>query len=73
MYVQIQVQEKELSFSEFELPLSGIPDENFNNAGQGNHRAENGPLESLHANDPNGILKFTGDKTVLQRIDFWEN
>ena len=54
MYVHIQVQEKELSFSEFELPYSGIPDENLNYAGQSIKKVESGPLDLLYTIDMNG-------------------
>ena len=54
MYMQIQVQEKKNAFFEFELPLSGNPDEKFNYVGQVNHRAENGPHDLLYTIDSNG-------------------
>ena len=55
MYVHIQVQEKKNTFFEFELPLSGNPDEKFNYVGQSYQQVENDALEPLHANDPNGF------------------
>ena len=56
MYVHIQVQEKKKAFFEFELPLSGNPDEKFNFVDQVNHRVENGLHDLLYAIDPNGQL-----------------
>ena len=44
---------------EFELPYSGIPDENFKFDGQVNYRVENGPQDLLHGNDLNDCLYET--------------
>ena len=53
-----------MSFSEFELPLSGIPDEKFNYVGQVNYRVKSVALDLLNANDPNGASDFFGELKI---------